>query len=54
MTLADLLRKAKEIGDQFNTYVVPLYDEAYVQITNVEFEAEKDEDGKWFIQMIVK
>ena len=54
MTLADLIRKAKEIDDQFNTYEIPLYDEAYVEITNVEFEAEKDEEGEWFIQMIVK
>lgn len=54
MTLADLIRKAREIGDQFNTYAVPLYDEAYVEITDVKFEAEKDEDGEWFIQMTVK
>jgi hypothetical protein len=56
MTLADLIRKAREIGDQFNTYAVPLYlyDEAYVEITDVKFEAWVDEDGKWFIQMTVK
>ena len=54
MTLADLLRKAREIGGQFNSYEIPLYDEAYAEITDVKFEAEKDEDGKWFIQMTVK
>jgi hypothetical protein len=54
MTLADLIRKARDVGDQFNTYEVPLFDEAYVEITNIVFEPEKDEDGKWFIQMTVK
>ena len=54
MTLADLIRKAREVGDQFNTYEVPLFDEAYVEIQNISLESEKDEDGKWFIQMTVK
>lgn len=54
MTLADLIRKAKEIGNQFNTWEIPLYDDAHVEITDVEFAAEKDEDGEWFIQMTVK
>ena len=54
MTLGDLIRKARETGDQFNTYEVPLYDEAYIKIQNVQFEAEKDDDGIWFIQMTVK
>ena len=54
MTLGDLIRKARETGDQFNTYEVPLYDEAHVGIQDVQFEPEKDTDGIWFIKMTVK
>ncbi len=53
MTLAELIRKAKEVGDQFNTYEIPLYDGSYDEIFDVEFVADKDEDG-YFIKMSVK
>jgi len=54
MTLGDLIRKAREVGDIFTSYEIPLYDEAYVEIQSIKFEPEKDDDGKWFIQMTVK
>jgi hypothetical protein len=54
MTLGDLIRKARETGDQFNTYEVPLYNEAHIEIQDVQFVPEKDTDGIWFIQMTVK
>jgi len=54
MTLGDLIRKARETGDQFNTYEVPLYDEAHIETQDVQFVPEKDTDGSWFIQMTVK
>lgn len=53
MTLGDLIRKAREMGDQFSTYEVPLYDEEYEEIQNITFEPEK-KAGKWFVQMSVK
>ena len=54
MTLLDLIRKARDIGDKFTTYGVPLYDEAFVEIQDISFEPQKDDDGNWFIQMTVK
>ena len=54
MTLADLITKVTNYGRQFTSCQIPLVDEQYVEITNVQFEAEQDEDGSWFIQMTVK
>ena len=53
MTLAELITKAQNCGRQFSTCYIPLYDEAYVEIHNIKFEPEQDEDGEWFIQMTV-
>lgn len=53
MTLADLIRKAKEIGDQFNTHEIPLVDELWCDI-EVDLEAVQDTDDKYYIQMTVK
>lgn len=54
MTLADLITKVTLFGQQFSSCQIPLVDEQYVEITKVQFEAEQDTDGSWFIQMTVK
>lgn len=54
MTLADLITKVELFGKQFSSCQIPLVDEQYVEITNIQFEAEQDTDGSWFIQMTVK
>lgn len=55
MTLADLIRKATQAGNRFNTMEIPLYDEEYVQITDIDFNVEEDEEnGGYIIQMTKK
>ena len=54
MTLADLITKVSLFGRQFTSCQIPLVDEQYVEIQDVQFEAEQDTDGSWFIQMTVK
>lgn len=51
MTLAELINKAREVGDKFNSYWIPLYDENHTEIKNIEFEIQKDVKDGWFIQM---
>lgn len=53
MTLNELIKKAKTVGDKFNTYDLPLYDEACVEIKDIKFNIE-EEDGEYFIQMTVE
>lgn len=53
MTLNELIKKAKTVGDKFNTYDLPLYDEACVEIQDIKFNIE-EEDGEYFIQMTIK
>lgn len=50
MTLGDLLRKAREVGNGFNTYEIPLVDE---KEENVDFDLDiiKDEKGIWRVQI---
>ena len=52
MTLADLIRKAREIGDQFNTYAVPLSKDG--GSFDIDFEAEGSNDEGWHINIIEK
>lgn len=52
MTLGDLIRKAREVGNQFNTWDVPLYDEDYCEIKDVDLCVEKDEEG-YFVRLTV-
>lgn len=54
MTLAELITKVNNYGRQFTSCQIPLVDEQYVEIQNIQFEAEQDEDESWFIQMTVK
>lgn len=54
MTLAELITKVNNYGRQFTSCQIPLVDEQYVEIQNIQFEAEQDEDDSWFIQMTVK
>jgi hypothetical protein len=50
MTLGDLLRKLREVGDQFNTYEVPLVDEKEGKV-DFDLDTIKDADGKWCVQI---
>ena len=54
MTLGDLIKKARDIGNMFNTYQVPLVNELWVEFQDIQFEAKQDTDNKWYIQMTVK
>ena len=53
MTLAELIRRAQEVGNSFDTQEILLYDGSYDEISDVEFKACADEDGP-FIQMMVR
>ena len=54
MTLGELITNVNNFGRQFTSCQIPLVDEQYVEIQNIQFEAEQDGDGSWFIQMTVK
>lgn len=54
MTLAELITKVNNCGRQFTSCQIPLVDEQYVEIQDIQLEAEQDSDGSWFIQMTVK
>lgn len=52
MTLGDLLRKLREVGDQFNTHEIPLINEDW---DDVDFQVEIVQDSetkKYYIKMI--
>ena len=49
MTLAELIRKAKECGNQFNSWEIPLMrDGLYVKF---DFEAQGSYDEGWHIEI---
>lgn len=49
MTLGDLIRKAREVGDGFNTYEIPLMkDGLYVKF---DLEAEGCNEEGWHIEI---
>ena len=49
MTLGDLLRKAREVGNVFNTYEIPLMkDGLYVKF---DLEAQGSNDDGWHIEI---
>lgn len=50
MTLGDLIRKAREVGNQFNTYEIPLVDEKEEKV-DFDLDIIKDEKGSWCIQI---
>lgn len=54
MTLGDLIRKARDCGNQFNTYDIPLYGENGFAIEDVDFNVTQNIDGNYFINMTVK
>ena len=54
MTLNDLIRKATRMSHKFTSGDLKLYDEAFVEITNISFEEIEDEDDGYIIQMTVK
>lgn len=45
MTLNDLIRKAAPVAYQLSSGDVPLYDEAYVQIQDIQLNVQDDNDG---------
>ena len=52
MTLGDLYRKIKEVGNQFNTYEIPLIDEHW---DDVDFIVEAVQDSltkEYYIKII--
>jgi len=54
MTLNDLIRKANALAMQMSSGDVKLYDVDYVEIQNVDFSLQIDNDGTPFIWMEVK
>jgi len=49
MTLGDLLRKAREVGNQFNTYEIPIMkDGLYVKF---DLEAQGSNYDGWHIEI---
>lgn len=49
MTLGDLIRKAREVGDQFNSYEIPLMsDGLYVKF---DLEAQGSNDTGYHIEI---
>ncbi len=50
MTLNDLIRKANRMAMQLSSGDIELYDEAYVLISDIQFEYTEDE-GESFIQV---
>ena len=50
MTLGDLVRKLREVGDQFNSYEVPLVDEKELKV-DFDLDTIKDADGNWYVQI---
>ena len=53
MTLGDLLRKLREVGDQFNSYEVPLIDENWEE-WELDVETIQNMSGTYFIKMTRK
>lgn len=52
MTLGDLLRKARDVGNGFNTYEIPITKDG--QPFEIDFEAEGSNDKGWHINIIEK
>ena len=50
MTLGDLLRKLREVGDQFTSYEIPLVDEKEEKV-DFDLDIIKDENGTWCVQI---
>ena len=52
MTLGDLYRKLREVGDQFNSYEIPLIDDDWNDI-DVIVEAVQDSfDKKYYVKIV--
>ena len=52
MTLADLIRKLREVGDQFTSYEIPLIDDDWNDI-DIDVEIVQDTfDKKYYIKII--
>jgi len=52
MTLGDLVRKLREVGDKFPTYEIPLVDVNWDDL-DVTIEIVQDSyDGKYYVKVI--
>lgn len=55
MTLNDLIRKAASVAYQLSSGDIPLYDEAYVQIQDIQLNVQDDNDGEGpYVQLTIK
>ena len=52
MTLGDLYRKLREVGDQFNTYEIPLIDDDWNDIDVIVETVQDSFDKKYYIKII--
>lgn len=53
MTLLDLINKAKEVGNLFNTYEVPIKLKGR-DIHDIVFEIAEDDSDDYFINLRIK
>lgn len=54
MTLKDLIVKATECGNKFNTFDIPLYGDNLYLLKDIDFEINQYDDGTYFINMNIK
>ena len=55
MTLNDLIKKAASIAYQLSGGDVPLYDEAHIQVQDIQFDVYDDNDGEGpYVQLTIK
>ena len=51
MTLGDLLRKLREVGDQFNTYEIPLVDDNWDDVEYKVDIVQDSQDKKYYVMI---
>lgn len=54
MTFKELIQNVTNFGYQFTSCEIPLVDEQFVEIQNIEFTLKEDSDGSYLIQMTIK
>ena len=55
MILNDLIKKAASVAYQMSGGDVPLYDEAYIQIQDIQLDVYDDNDGEGpYVQLTIK
>lgn len=53
MTLADLLRKLREVGDQFNSYAIPLINGDWDDV-DFQIEVAQDSETKQYYVKVIE